>query len=112
MKLLFFDDYRLGVVRQDMVADVTDVVSGIPHSGPHDLISGLIERFAEFRDAIEKASKASTGIALERARIKPPLPRPVNIDCMAVNYIEDPNRPEPPPINVFPEIPKRGHWGW
>ena len=105
MKLLFFDDYRLGVVRQDMVADVTDVVSGIPHSGPHDLISGLIERFAEFRDAIEKASEASTGIALERARIKPPLPRPVNIDCMAVNYIEDPNRPEPPPINVFPKSP-------
>ena len=46
MKLLFFDDFKLGVLKGDTVVDVSQVVRDIPHTGPHDLISGLIERFA------------------------------------------------------------------
>jgi 2-keto-4-pentenoate hydratase/2-oxohepta-3-ene-1,7-dioic acid hydratase in catechol pathway len=38
-------------------------------------------------------------------RIRPPLPRPVNIDCMAVNYMEDGTRKEPAPINAFHKSP-------
>src|SRR5437764_15352905 len=45
MKLLFFDDYKLGVLNGDTVVDVSNVVRDIPHVGPHDLINGLIERF-------------------------------------------------------------------
>ena len=30
-----------------------------------------------------------------------PLPKPNNIDCMAVNYMEDGTRKEPAPINAF-----------
>ncbi len=45
MKLLYFDDFRLGVLKGDTVVDVSKTVKGIPHTGPHDLINGLIERF-------------------------------------------------------------------
>ncbi|MFP6889342.1 MAG: fumarylacetoacetate hydrolase family protein [Nitrospinota bacterium] len=38
-------------------------------------------------------------------RIRPPLPRPVNIDCMALNYMEDGTREEPVPINSFHKSP-------
>jgi 2-keto-4-pentenoate hydratase/2-oxohepta-3-ene-1,7-dioic acid hydratase in catechol pathway len=38
-------------------------------------------------------------------RIRPPLPKPVNIDCMAVNYMEDGTRKEPAPINAFHKSP-------
>ena len=34
-----------------------------------------------------------------------PLPRPYNIDCMAVNYMEDGTRSEPAPINAFHKSP-------
>ena len=44
MKLLFFDDFKLGVLKGDNVVEVGDVVQDIPHIGPHDLISGLIAR--------------------------------------------------------------------
>ena len=44
MKLLFFDDFKLGVLKGDAVVDVSDVVRDIPHTGPGNLISGLIER--------------------------------------------------------------------
>ena len=62
MKILYFNDFRLGVLRgNDTVIDVMDVVSGIPHTGPHNLISGLIEKFSEFRPRLEKA--ASEGVS-------------------------------------------------
>ena len=43
MKLAFFDDFKLGVVKGDSIVDVSAVVQDIPHSGPGDLISGLID---------------------------------------------------------------------
>ena len=38
MKLLYFDDYKLGVLKGDKVVDVSAVVEDIPHLGPHDLM--------------------------------------------------------------------------
>jgi 2-keto-4-pentenoate hydratase/2-oxohepta-3-ene-1,7-dioic acid hydratase in catechol pathway len=85
--------------------DVSRVASDIPHTGPHNLISGLIERFADFRGGLEKAVANADGVPLAGVRIRPPLPRPVNIDCMAVNYMEDGTRKEPAPINAFHKSP-------
>ena len=34
MKLVYFNDFRLGVLRGDSVVDVTPVVQKIPHTGP------------------------------------------------------------------------------
>jgi len=105
MKLMYFDDFRLGVVKGDSVVDVSAVVQDIPHTGPHDLINGLIERFAAYRGKLEKAAADGKGVPLAKVRIRPPLPRPVNIDCMAVNYMEDGTRKEPAPINAFHKSP-------
>src|SRR5262249_60907984 len=46
-----------------------------------------------------------SGGPLANGRIRPPLPRPINIDCMAVNYMEDGPRSEPAPINAFHKSP-------
>lgn len=105
MKLVMFDDFRLGVVRGQDVVDVSAVVQGIGHSGPGDLMNRLIARFAEFRPALEKAAASGAGIPLAGVRIRPPLPKPVNIECMAVNYMEDGTRAAPAPINGFHKSP-------
>ena len=105
MKLLYFDDFRLGVLKGDTVVDVSKTVKGIPHTGPHDLINGLIERFADYRKKLEKAVAGGRGIPVKKVKIRPPLPRPYNIDCMAVNYMEDGTRSEPAPINAFHKSP-------
>jgi 2-keto-4-pentenoate hydratase/2-oxohepta-3-ene-1,7-dioic acid hydratase in catechol pathway len=102
---LFFDDFKLGVLKGDTVVDVTQTAREIPHTGPHNLISGLIERFDNYRSALERAAAAGAGTPLDKVRIRPPLPRPVNIDCMAVNYMEDGTRKEPAPINAFHKSP-------
>src|SRR5712675_2570757 len=105
MKLLYFDDFRLGVLKGDTVVDVSKTVQGIPHTGPHELINGLIERFADYRKKLEKAAAGGRGIPVKKVKIRPPLPKPYNIDCMAVNYMEDGTRSEPAPINAFHKSP-------
>ena len=102
MKLLYFDDFKLGVLKGDnTVVDVSAIVRDIPHTGPGDLMNGLIERFAAYRGKLEAAAASGKGVALASVRIRPPLPKPNNIDCMAVNYMEDGTRSAPAPINAF-----------
>lgn len=105
MRLAFFDDYRLGVAKGDAIVDVSAAVTDIPHLGPHDLMSGLIEHFAAYRNQLETAALAGKAIPLASVRLRAPLPKPVNIDCMAVNYMEDGTRKEPAPINAFHKSP-------
>ena len=105
MKLVYFNDFRLGVLKGDAVVDVTSVVQKIPHTGPGDLMNGLIARFGEYRGPLERAASAGTGVPVAQVKIRPPLPKPVNVDCMAVNYMEDGTRKEPAPINAFHKSP-------
>ena len=100
MKLAFFDDFKLGVLKGDAIVDVSAVVKDIPHVGPHDLINGLIARFAEYRKRLEDAAASGKGVPVAQVKLRPPLPRPGNLDCMAVNYVEE-MIPTPPPINAF-----------
>ena len=105
MKLAFFDDFKLGVVRGDQILDVSSAVQDIPHLGPHDLMNGLIERFGAYRSALEARAAAGPGVPVSSVRLRPPLPRPNNIDCMAVNYMENGTRSAPAPINAFHKSP-------
>jgi len=104
MKLAYFDDFKLGVVKGDRIVDVDAAVRDIPHTGPHNLISGLIEHFAEYRGKIEAAAKGQ-GVPITGVRLRPPVPKPTTTVCMAVNYMEDGTRSEPAPINAFLKSP-------
>jgi 2-keto-4-pentenoate hydratase/2-oxohepta-3-ene-1,7-dioic acid hydratase in catechol pathway len=102
---MFFDDFRLGVLQGDGVVDVSESVRDIPHAGAHDIINAVIARFGEYRPRLEAAAGRGAAVPLTRVRIRPPLPRPVNVVCMAVNYMEDGTRSEPAPINAFMKSP-------
>jgi 2-keto-4-pentenoate hydratase/2-oxohepta-3-ene-1,7-dioic acid hydratase in catechol pathway len=105
MKLAFFDDFRLGVVSGDKVADVTDVVKDIPRLGPQDVMRGVIEKFDTLKGKLADAAAKAQGKPVSQVRFRPPLPKPENIICMAVNYMEDGTLPEPAPINAFMKSP-------
>ena len=105
MKLAFFDDYRLGVVKGDGIVDVSAVVRDIPHTGPGNLINGLIENFAAYRGKLDAAASAGTPVPLAGVHLRAPLPKPGNIACMAVNYLEDGTRAAPAPRNAFHKAP-------
>jgi len=59
MKLAFFDDYKLGVVKGDNIVDVSSAVRDIPHLGPHDLINGLIANSATTRSGWKMPPQAA-----------------------------------------------------
>lgn len=101
MKLCYFNDYRLGVIKGDNVVDVTDAVKDIPHLEARDLIIGLISHWDKYKAKVEKAAADGKGVPLKGVRLRPPVPKPGNIVCMAVNYMEDGTLPEKPAINAF-----------
>jgi len=89
------------VLKGDAVVDVSDAVADIPHTEPGNLLSGLIERWAQYKGRLEQASAKSQGVPVSSVRLRPPVPKPTNIICMAVNYMENGTRSEPAPINAF-----------
>ncbi|HXP04270.1 MAG TPA: fumarylacetoacetate hydrolase family protein [Stellaceae bacterium] len=105
MKLLYFNDFKLGALKGDTVVDLSAEVSGIAHTGPGDLINALIEQWDGYKARLEAAVARGSGVPLASVRIRPPLPAPKNIDCMAVNYMEDGTRSAPAPINAFHKSP-------
>ena len=64
MKICYFNDHRLGVIKGDQVVDVTDAVKDIPHLHNRDLIIGLIERWDSHKAKLEKAAAEGKGITL------------------------------------------------
>ena len=105
MKICFFDDFKLGIVNGDAVVDVSDAVKDIPRLGPQDVIRGVIANFSQYKSKLADAAAKGKPIPLSQVRLRPPLPKPENIVCMAVNYMEDGTLPEPAPINAFMKSP-------
>lgn len=105
MRLAFIDDFKPAVVTDRGVVDVSDVLDSIPRVDAQDILAGLITRFDEFRPKLEKAAREGKARPVDSVRFRPPAPKPANIACMAVNYMENGTRSEPAPINTFPKTP-------
>lgn len=105
MKIMLFDDFRLGLLSEGKVIDVTDVVDPDAKLAPQARMELLIGNFAAFKDRLSNALLERSGVPVETVRIRPPLPKPNNIVCMAVNYMEDGTLAEPAPINAFHKAP-------
>ena len=101
MKLVFYDDFKLGVVNGDTVVDAASAVSGIHHHSPQDLLSQVIENFPQYRSSLNQLASQGTGVPINSVRLRSPVPNPNNIVAMAVNYMEDGTRAEPVPIDAF-----------
>ncbi len=106
MKITFFNDWRLGVLKgADRIVDVSAAVARIAPFQPHDVINTVIAEWASFKGPIADLVAREAGVALDSVQLRAPLPRPINIACMAVNYMEDGTRKEPAPINTFMKSP-------
>ncbi len=101
MKLVFYDDFKLGAVSGNNVVDLSEAVSGISHTSPQDLMNRLIEDFPNQRAGLQSVIDRGAGVPVDQVRIRSPLPKPNNIVAMAVNYMEDGTRDAPAPINAF-----------
>ena len=104
MKLVLFNDYRLGVIRHGEVVDAMDVLGGIPFRRTHDVIDEVISRWDELRPQIEAVVSGKDGVPIDSVRLRPPVPKPPKILCAAINYLEFGQR-EPAEVECFLKSP-------
>ena len=104
MKLVLFNDYRLGVIQNGNVVDAMAALQGHHFHKPQDMIEDVITEWDEFKPRIENAIRGQDGVPLDSVRFRPPVPRPPKLICAAVNYLEFDQR-EPAILDAFLKSP-------
>ena len=87
MKLVLFNDYIPGILRDNKVIDISDEISGVPDFNPQIMMSYLIENFDGYRQSLEQIGDVKA-VPISEVKLRPPLPEPTRIVCMAGNYME------------------------
>jgi 2-keto-4-pentenoate hydratase/2-oxohepta-3-ene-1,7-dioic acid hydratase in catechol pathway len=85
MKLARFGDDRIGIVRDDVIVDVTDAAGATPREWPPVAMNRLIANFAELKRKLEAAAR-SPGVPLSSVRLLTPVPWPNKVVAYPVNY--------------------------
>jgi 2-keto-4-pentenoate hydratase/2-oxohepta-3-ene-1,7-dioic acid hydratase in catechol pathway len=87
MRICRFNDNRLGLVMDDGIHDVSNVLAAIPASGyplpTHDL---LIANLATLRPLMEQAAKGMPAIKVDSVKLLSPVANPGKIIAAPVNY--------------------------
>jgi 2-keto-4-pentenoate hydratase/2-oxohepta-3-ene-1,7-dioic acid hydratase in catechol pathway len=88
MKLCRFNDDRLGVVKGQVVRDVTDVQNAIRAETPYAAIGdAVIAALPKWRDRIEEAAYRAPGLPMgNRVKLLSPVLRPSKVMAAPVNY--------------------------
>ncbi len=102
MRFILFDDFRLGVLRGRTVIDASELLHPTVRSVSHEIVPHLISRFGELRPALEVLVQRGDGVPLESVRLRPPVPRPVQLLCAIRNYKDGREIPE---IDFFLKSP-------
>ncbi|XP_037773147.1 fumarylacetoacetate hydrolase domain-containing protein 2-like [Penaeus monodon] len=112
MRLLLFDDYKLGVWTGEQVLDASAAVADLGYHSPQEMMRMIIEDWATLESRIQDAADAASGVALTDVTCCAPLPRPGQLVCLAGNYLE-PQKPERGAFNAFLKSPNSviGHEG-
>ncbi len=105
MKLVMFNEFQLGVVKGDRVVSVGEAVKDMDCHTPQELMEKVIVNFAQLAPRLQEIVNKSEGVPIASVRLRSPIPKPTNIDCMAVNYMESGTRAEAAPINAFHKSP-------
>jgi 2-keto-4-pentenoate hydratase/2-oxohepta-3-ene-1,7-dioic acid hydratase in catechol pathway len=88
MKIVLYDEYRVGLLRNDEVVDVQEVVSRVAGPTPQLTIEGLITNFMSIRDDLRAQLERGKGVPLSSVKLRPPVPKPGKIVAMGGNFGE------------------------
>ena len=86
MRLVVYDENKVGLVKDGQVVDVSDLVGAGAEEWPPVSITRLIAGFERLRPRLEEALRTRPGTPLERARLKAPVPFPGKVIAAPANY--------------------------
>jgi len=95
-------DVLPGVLTDRGVVDISAAVA--KSYTPQLTMQGIIDGFDNLRPALEKLAKDGNAVALDKVRLRAPLPRPGKILACIANYWEHAQR-EARPLNMFMKNP-------
>jgi 2-keto-4-pentenoate hydratase/2-oxohepta-3-ene-1,7-dioic acid hydratase in catechol pathway len=101
LKLGFIDDFELAAFVDDGAVRLTPAVTDLGLLPPQQLVNHVIERWADFLPRFEEIVASAEPVDLANVRMRPPLPKPISMVCMAVNYMENGRLKEKPPPQAF-----------
>jgi 2-keto-4-pentenoate hydratase/2-oxohepta-3-ene-1,7-dioic acid hydratase in catechol pathway len=85
MRLCVYDDARVGLVREDAVVDVSDLV-GASGDWPPTFLLRAIAGFDELRPRLDEALRTRSGTVLAPGRLRAPIVFPTKVIAAPVNY--------------------------
>lgn len=89
MKLVRFNEGRIGVVKDGRVFDISSLLGAAAGTEwPPVEMNRLIARFAELRVAIERRAVAGDGVPLSSVQLRTPVPWPNKLMAYPVNYMK------------------------
>jgi 2-keto-4-pentenoate hydratase/2-oxohepta-3-ene-1,7-dioic acid hydratase in catechol pathway len=86
VRLVVYDEYRIGVLEHDGIHDCTDLLEAVPDWAAPYRMNALIARWSELRDRLEDRRAVGPSIALESVLLRAPSPRPRNFLAAPLNY--------------------------
>jgi 2-keto-4-pentenoate hydratase/2-oxohepta-3-ene-1,7-dioic acid hydratase in catechol pathway len=87
MKLCRYDDDRLGVVRGDMVHDVTEAQTEIRKSSPYAMQGdAVVAALPQWRERLERMADKASGKPIAQLKLLAPVARPTKLTCAPTNY--------------------------
>lgn len=107
MKLVLFQSSPTGETLPGLLTDrgMVDISAAVQKSyTPQLTMQGIIDGFDKLRPALEALAKNGPAIALDKVRLRAPLPRPGKILACIANYWEHAQR-EARPLNMFMKNP-------
>ncbi len=93
MKILRFDDDRIGVLKdENHVVDVSETITSRKAKGPQRVMEEIIENFRKYRRRFERILAQENGGPLSSVKLLAPIPRPSKCLAAFVNYLDRPER--------------------
>jgi 2,4-diketo-3-deoxy-L-fuconate hydrolase len=87
MKLCRYDDDRLGVVRGDLVHNVTEAQTEIRKSSPYAMQGdAVVAGLPQWRERLERLADKSPGKPIAQVKLLAPVARPTKLTCAPTNY--------------------------
>lgn len=87
MKLCRYDDDRLGVVRGELVHDVTEAQTEIRNAAPYAMKGdAVIAALPQWRERLERLADRAPGKPIASVNLLAPVARPTKLSCAPTNY--------------------------
>lgn len=86
MKLASFNEYKIGVVSDGLVHDITDLLPSALEALPQHRMRWLIEHWNEMRAEVVNGWQRSPSLRIDDVRLLAPVPSPAHIFAAPANY--------------------------